>query len=441
VGLAREGMSLVRFLVEAGATVTANDRATADRLAGTLAAMEDLPVRWELGGHPREVFVEADVIFVSPGVPLQLPPLVDARQRGVAISSETQLFFELCPGQIVGITGSAGKTTTTALTGAILREAGLPVYVGGNIGVPLLDRLADIGPGDRVVLEMSSFQLEALPYSPPIAAILNLTPNHLDRHGDMDSYVAAKINIVRYQRPGDWAILNADDPITSTIEPRGDSLWFSLQRPVEGSYLEDDRVLLCRGGSVEKVCGVADVLLRGRHNLANVVAAVALASAAGAPTDAMRAAIRGFHGVPHRLEIVDEVDGVVYCNDSIATAPERAIASMQSFHEPIVLIAGGRNKKLPMDAWAEVIRRRARALVLMGESTQEIEQAVLAAGGPDLPRIVRVSSMEEAVEVARTVAVPGDVVLLAPGCTSFDMFRDFEERGERFRQCVRQLRS
>ncbi|MCL4370613.1 MAG: UDP-N-acetylmuramoyl-L-alanine--D-glutamate ligase, partial [Chloroflexi bacterium] len=215
VGLAREGVSLVRFLAGAGAQVTANDRASASGLASTLASLEDLPVRFVLGEHPSELFLGSDYVFVSPGVSLQMAPLVKAREQGVPLTSETQLFFELCRGRLVGITGSSGKTTTTTLVGDMLRAAGLPVHVGGNIGVPLLERLDQIAPEDWVVLEMSSFQLERLPYSPSIAAILNVTPNHLDRHGDMESYVAAKANILRHQRPGDRAILSADDRVTA----------------------------------------------------------------------------------------------------------------------------------------------------------------------------------------------------------------------------------
>ena len=439
VGLAREGLALVRFLSAAGADVTANDRASAEMLSESLAALGGLPVRLVLGDHPLELFLGADVLFVSPGVPLQLGPLEEARRRGIPISSETQLLMELCRGRVVGITGSSGKTTTTALVGRMLREGGLRVHVGGNIGVPLLESLDDIGPADWVVLEMSSFQLEALPYSPPVAAVLNVTPNHLDRHGDMDGYLAAKANIVRHQRPEDWAILNADDERAAGLETRGRTIWFSIERPVDGSHLEGDRIVVRRGGAVQPVCEVEAVRLRGRHNLANVVAATAVASAVGVAPDAMRVAIGGFRGVPHRLEVLGEVGGVTYCNDSIATAPERSIASLNSFSEPIVLIAGGRGKRLPLEEWARAIRARVKALVLMGESSDAIERAVLDAPGDALPRMSRAGSMEEAVRLAHAAAEPGDVVLLAPGCTSFDMYRDFEERGERFRRCVRDL--
>lgn len=440
VGLAREGLSLVRFLTGVGAEVTANDRAPASKLEKTLASLQGLPVRFILGDHPVEAFLESDVLFVSPGVPQELPPLVEARRRGVPISSETQLFFELCRGRILGITGSSGKTTTTALTGEMLRRGGVSVYVGGNIGVPLLEQVDEIGPDEWVVLEMSSFQLERLPFSPHVAAILNITPNHLDRHPDMESYAAAKANIINHQGSGDWAILNADDPITLGLNSAGKTLWFSLEKAVEGSFLDNSQVVLCRDGKTETVCEIGDVRLRGRHNLYNVVAATALASAVGVSIDAMKEAIAGFTGVPHRLEPVGEIEGVTFFNDSIATAPERAMASLRSFEEPIVLIAGGRDKHLPMEEWGEMIRRRVKAVVLMGEAAGLIERAILNAPGEQSPPIQRVDSMDEAVAAAYAASAAGDVVVLAPGCTSFDMYSDFEERGERFREAVQKLR-
>lgn len=441
VGLAREGTALVRFLAEAGARVTANDRGTPSSLAAATESLKSLPVEFRLGEHPLELFLASDHIFVSPGVPQQLPPLVEARRRGVPISSETQLFFELCGARIIGVTGSSGKTTTTALAGRMLEQAGLPVHVGGNIGIPLLERLDSIRAEDWVLLEMSSFQLETLPYSPHVGALLNVTPNHLDRHGDMESYRAAKINILNYQRPGDWAVLNADDPVTSAVKPRGRAVWFSLEKAVEGSFPRDGWITVRRDGVSTRVCPAASVKLLGRHNLANVLAASAIGLAVGVPAEAMVGAIDGFRAVPHRLELVGELDGVRFYNDSIATAPERSVASLRSFDAPTVLIAGGRDKALPMGEWAREIRRRVKALVLMGESADAIARAVAEPGEGDPPRIVRVAGMDEAVAHARRAASAGDVVLLAPGCTSFDMYRDFEERGNRFREAVAALKS
>ncbi|MCL4544937.1 MAG: UDP-N-acetylmuramoyl-L-alanine--D-glutamate ligase [Chloroflexi bacterium] len=430
----------MRFLARAGARVTANDRAAENAIPlATLDLMNRLGVERVFGGHPHELFLSSDVVFVSPGVPQQLDALVQARAAGVPVSSETQLFFELCRGHIAGITGSSGKTTTTALTGEMLRRAGLTVHVGGNIGAPLIEKVDDIGPDHWVVLEMSSFQLETLPYSPQLAAVLNITPNHLDRHSGMPAYIAAKSNILSHQKGDDIAILNADDPIGRDLPTVSPAVWFSIERQVEGSHIQDGSVVLRKGPVVDVVCDVGDIRLRGRHNLANVVAATAIAASVGVPPSAMRAAISGFTGVPHRLEIVSERDGITYCNDSIATAPERAIASLRSFDQPVLLIAGGRNKKLPLGEWAELIRHRVKALILMGEAADAIEQAVREAKTGSMPNLRRAGSMLEAVEVARSLASPGDLVLLAPGCTSFDMFTDFEARGEAFRQAVRAL--
>lgn len=438
VGLAREGVSLVRFLASVGAEVTANDRAPEASLAGALRQIAGLPVNVVAGGHPHELFARADAVFVSPGVPRELEALAAAREQGVPVSSETQLFFELCRGRIVGITGSSGKTTTTALVGEMFREAGMPMHLGGNIGLPLLERVGEIGRDDWVVLELSSFQLETLPYSPPVAAILNITPNHLDRHASMEAYTAAKVNLVRHQKAGDRAVLNADDRGSSAVATVEPPIWFSLERPVRGAHVDAGRVVISVGSHPEEVCSLDDIRLRGRHNLANVAAAVAIAFAAGIPVPAMLEAIRRFTGVPHRLEVVAELDGVTYVNDSIATSPERAIAALRAFDQPVVLIAGGRNKRLPLEEWAGVICRRAKAVVLMGEAADAIEAAVRACG-EITPPMLRATGLDEAVARARTLAEPGDMVLLAPGGTSFDMFKDFEERGERFRMVVRRL--
>jgi UDP-N-acetylmuramoylalanine--D-glutamate ligase len=256
----------------------------------------------------------------------------------------------------------------------------------------------------------------------------------------MASYIAAKQNIMRHQAPDDWLVLNADDPVTAGMVRPGRTRWFSLRRSVDGAYLEGDRIVLRDGDAVAPVCHLEEVRLPGRHNLANVAAAVVISAVIGTPVDAMREAIRGFVGVAHRLEMVGEVGGVAFYNDSIATAPERSIASMRSFQQPVILIAGGRNKQLPLDDWARVVKDRVRAVVLMGEAGEEMEQALRAAGAEDLS-LFRADSMERAVEWAWRCARPGDVVLLAPGGTSFDMYRDFEQRGERFREIVARLRS
>jgi UDP-N-acetylmuramoylalanine--D-glutamate ligase len=497
IGLAREGTALARFLAEGGATVTVSDIKSGEELSEGIEALAGLPIRFVLGGHPTEI-LEADAIFVSPGVPLEVPILAEARKRGIPISSETRLFAQLCSAPIVGITGSSGKTTTTALVSGMLEKAGYRTWVGGNIGQPLIGHLTDIRPEDKVVMELSSFQLEffapwprepatslvlseACPeprqgvegmknlaqgpfaftgrgWSSPIAAILNITPNHLDRHPTMGAYIEAKVNILRYQGPGDVAVLGYDNPITRglinsqfSIPDSPSVLSFSLRTEVEqGAFVQacpergrrDEKVVLRLGGEEWQICAVADIKLLGQHNVENVLAACAIAGAAGADPQSMAQVATTFAGVEHRLELVRTLRGVRYYNDSIATSPERTVAALHSFEEPIVLLAGGRDKHLPWEEMAQLTLRKVRYLVLFGEAAPIIERAIhnarCAMHNAGLA-IHRCGTLEEAVETAAKNAQPGDVVLLAPGGTSFDAFRDFAERGERFRELVEAL--
>ncbi len=451
IGLGREGTALARFLAGRGAEVTASDIKGPDALASSLRKLEGLNVRLFLGQHPPEV-LNCDVLFLSPGVPQEAPVAVEARRRSIPISSETRLFTRLCPAPVIGITGSSGKTTTVSLVGRMLAAAGLRTLVGGNIGQPLIEHLDGIAPSDRVVMELSSFQLEgfgaaappaqAFPpggWSPHGAAILNITPNHLDRHPSMESYVAAKANILRYQRPGNWAVLNADDPVTMGLQPLcvGQMLLFSVTRRVpSGSFLQgDDLVWAPQPGEERRVCARSDLQLRGWHNVGNVLAAVAIAGAAGAGVDAMAEVAGTFSGVEHRLEHVRTRGGVAFYNDSIATSPERAIAAIRAFSEPLVLLAGGRDKHLPWDGWVTLVRERVREVICFGELAPMLER-LLAEAGDGGPRVHTCGTLQEAVELAAQVARAGDVVLLAPGGTSFDAFADFEARGRAFRDHV-----
>ena len=438
VGLAREGTDLARYLVAAGADVCVTDRRPATELGERLASLAGLPIHYALGGHPPELLNGREVLYLSPGVPPELPLVAEARRRGLALSSATELFLARCPAPVVGITGSSGKTTTTALTGEVFRRAGRTVFVGGNIGVPLLGRLPEITPDAWVVLELSSFQLEPLRRSPHVAAITNITPNHLDRHPSMEAYTAAKYQIVAHQAPADWAVLNADDPLVAAAPGAGRRLHFSLERPVEGAYLVGDWLTMRRDGRETRVMPRTELRLRGRHNVANALAACAIAAAAGIGPAAVHAALAQFVGVPHRLELVGEVGGARYVNDSIATSPERSIAALESFDEPIVLLAGGRDKHLPWDRWAAVVARRVRALILLGEAQELIAAAARTHGAAAVPRH-HVATLDEAIALAHDLARPGDIVLLSPGCTSYDQFHDFEERGARFRAAVQAL--
>lgn len=441
-------LGLARYLVAQGAKVTITDLKSAEDLADSVKALTGLPVRFVLGRHEEADFTEVDAVFTSPAVPETSPYLVAARARGVPVDTEMNLFMRLCRGTIVGVTGSNGKTTTTSLIGAILRAHNPRTWVGGNIGHSLLPEVDQIAPGDPVVLELSSFQLEDLAEvgrSPHIALLLNLSPNHLDRHGSMERYLAAKAQIFAYQSPTDVAILNADDERVASLAAGlpAQVRFFSLQHRVEdGAYLECERILLTHGGTVQPVCQVRDIPLLGRHNVANVLAAVAAADAWGVPSGVMHQAIRAFSGVEHRLERVRELHGVTFYNDSIATSPAATLAALASISQPILLIAGGYDKGLPFQALAEAIAQRVKALFLIGDTASQIAAAVQAACHADTatPSIAFCANLQQAVLAAYHTAVPGDVVLLSPACASYDQFRNFVERGRLFKQYVAELR-
>jgi UDP-N-acetylmuramoylalanine--D-glutamate ligase len=440
-----------------------SDTKRAAQLGPALSELAGLRVRLALGGNPSDL-PDTDVLFLSPGVPLNTALVQAAREKGIPISSEPRLFAQLYGGPVVGITGSSGKTTTTTLTGRMLEAAGLRTWVGGNIGHPLINSLACEQPADVAVMELSSFQLELFHpetqgpdveqlrssasrpialegWSPHIAVVTNITPNHLDRHHSMENYVWAKAAIVDYQHSDDWAVLDRDDEHSFGFRQRtrGRLVLFSLSGPVEqGGYLAGDVLRVRLGGEDVMLCERSAVRLRGRHNLANVLAAACAARLAGAGWDAIRSVATSFEGVPHRLEVVRRWQGITFVNDSIATAPERAIAAIGAYHEPLVLLAGGRDKHLPWDRWADCVRRRVRAVIAFGESSPLIE-AALSSGGPSDTELYRCDTLEEAVSQAAAVARPGEVVLLSPGGTSFDAFADFEARGLAFRQYVGRL--
>lgn len=443
IGLGRRtNVHLARFLVRQGAKVRISEQRSAEQLAEELSLIQDLPVELTLGGHQESDVADAEIVYATPGVPRELPVLVAARKRGIPVSNEIELLFALCRAPIVGITGSAGKTTTTTLTGLILGRGPRRTYVGGNIGTPLIDRVDEITPEDIVVLELSSFQLETISQSAHFGAILNVTPNHLDRHGTFEHYRESKFNLLRYQEPMDIAILGADDPVAASLADRcsGEVRWFSDRSEVSrGAFRRGDDLLVCDEAG-EAVFATASALrLPGEHNVRNVLAAAAISRAAGASIAEISEVVTSFGGVAHRLEHVGDCNGVSYFNDSIATAPERTIAALRSFSRPVVLIAGGRSKHLPTDELAREIARHARAVVTVGEMAEEIAAAV--AGEPTARAVIvdHAETVEEAVARASRLAGPGDAVVLSPGGTSFDQFRDFEARGDAFRAAVQAL--
>jgi UDP-N-acetylmuramoylalanine--D-glutamate ligase len=463
IGVAREGTALARYLATSGATVTLSDVKPATQLEEALRGLDGLPIRLALGGHPPDL-LEVDVLFLSPGVPLTAPVVRQARERGIPIGSEPRLFVQMFEGPVVGITGSSGKTTTTTLIGRMLGASGRHVWVGGNIGMPLIGQLAEEEHAELAVMELSSFQLELFrpetqgetvesmrsdasravsieAWSPRIAVVTNITPNHLDRHPSMDNYIWAKATVVDYQRQGDWAVLNRDDENAYGFRGRtaADIALFSLVEPVEqGAYLAGDMLRLRLAGRDEALCRRDAIRLRGQHNAANMLAAACAAHAAGADVAAIRSVATEFEGVPHRLEVVRHWKGITFVNDSIATTPERAIAAMRAFAEPLILLAGGRDKHLPWDRWAEWVQCKARVAILFGEGASLIRDA-LAKVDRLATVLYQCADLPAAVAVARDVAQPGEVVLLSPGGTSFDAYTDFEARGLAFRQLVESL--
>lgn len=451
LGLARQGQALANWLPSVGAQVTISDKKNFGELADAVLEMtlSGANVKFALGGHPLELLDETDVVFVSGGVPLTLPILEQAEARGVPISNDAQTFLERVSAPVIGITGSAGKTTTTTLIGKMCEAAGkdrgIRTWVGGNIGHVLLDELNAIKPEDQVVMELSSFQLELVKRSPQVAVVLNITPNHLDRHGTMEAYMAAKAHLFLHQNEDDLAIFGKDDPAAVVMADTAPArvAWFSMREIVaDGAFLAGSRLMITGDcspdGSPHTICNRDEILLRGDHNVANVLAACAAAGAIGVPVEVMRDVIRNFRGVPHRLEIVRVVNGVTYINDSIATAPERVQAAIRSFTEPLVLLAGGRDKKLPWADLASMIAMRVRYLVTFGEYGTAIAEFVKAARffGGRIETIDTCETLDEAVRRASQAARSGEVVLLSPGCTSYDAYNDFEERGEKFRELV-----
>jgi UDP-N-acetylmuramoylalanine--D-glutamate ligase len=457
IGLARQGKAMVRFLVREGADVLASDLQDARALQETLKLLPAVGVRYVLGEHPSSILDGAELVCLSGGVPIDKPIVIEAQRRGIPLSNDAQLFLERCSAPVIGITGSSGKTTTASLVGRMLQHSGFLTWVGGNIGRPLVDRVHEINEQDRVVMELSSFQLELMKSSPEVAAVLNVTPNHLDRHGTMEAYTAAKRRILDFQSDGDLALLGKDDAGSRNLAGavRGQLAFFSMRDshrngsstdPIgtdTGAFLRDHAVTLRLDGREETVCRVEEIKLLGRHNIENVLASCVLSGLMGASLQSIRDVAIRFSGVEHRLQWVRTLNGVRYYDDSIATAPERTVAALKAFEAPIVLLAGGRDKALPWDEMAKVTLERARYVVTFGEAAGLVEEKIKAAGekqaGAKSLGVSRADTLEEAVDTAARVARRGDVVLLAPGGTSFDAFRDFAERGERYQEIVRAL--
>ncbi len=446
LGAARQGLALARWLSLHGARVTLSDMRSEDELRVARESLAEYQIDWALGGHPLELLDATDVLCLSGGVPLTLPIVAEAVKRGILLSNDSQIFMEVVPCKTIGITGSAGKTTTTTLVGRMAKNAyGDKAYIGGNIGDPLINYVDSMKAGDVAILEISSFQLDQMTISPNVAAILNVTPNHLDRHGTMEDYTAAKARMLEFQDKNDVAVLGHDDKGAWSLRKKvhGKLYTFSLNELDEGlngTYLQDGLLNLRDGEAYLPLILREKILLRGDQNVLNVLAAFAIGHASGFPLDAMLEAVEDFRGVPHRLELVRELRGVRWYNDSTATAPERSMAAIHAFEEPIVLLLGGRDKNLPWEELMQLVSQRVEHVVLFGEAAEKIQKTAERLGlRGNHVSIARANHLHEAVLQAAELAKPGDVVLLSPGGTSFDEFKDFAERGERFREWVQEL--
>ncbi len=438
VGLARSGVAACKALAERGAIVLGADRSSREALRGDLAGLEARGVRLEIGRHRPEDFAGADLIVISPGVHTDLDLLERARADGIPVWGEVELASRLTPARFLGITGTNGKSTTTSLLGAMLDAAGFPVVVAGNIGTALCEVVTTLGPSHWVVAELSSFQLETIAaFRPHVAALLNLAPDHLDRYAKVEDYYAAKMRIFLNQTADDVAVLNADDP--PTLEwargVRSRRRLFSRVHPVdEGAFVRDGRLVVCGAGRTDVACDVSEIRIQGLHNLENSLAAAAAAAAIGVPAAAIGAALRDFPGLPHRLELVAELNGVRYVNDSKGTNVGAVVKSLEGYAGGVILIAGGKDKGGDFTELRPLVATRVKTLLLLGQARDAI-RSQLAGACP----MEEVPTLAAAVRRGAEIASPGDTVLLSPACASFDMFRDFEHRGDVFRAAVREL--
>src|SRR5438445_11793379 len=437
VGLARTGVATALFCAERGAKVTATDARTENEIGEAIAPLRAAGVSLELGGHRENSFLEQDLIIPSPGVPADAPLLQAARARGVTIWSEVELAARFLRGRLIGITGSNGKTTTTSLIDHILKNAGFSTILAGNIGTPLIARVEQTSNDSITVVELSSFQLELIEtFRPNISVFLNLTPDHLDRHHTLEAYGRAKARIFENQTEADSAVLNADDPATTPLAPaKPHVFWFSRkQRVAQGAFLRGSEILFRHDGKEELVLNLQEIPLVGAHNVENALAAVAATRLAGAGPSAIAKGVRSFAGVEHRLEFVAAVRGVRYYNDSKRTDVDRTLKALDAFPGRILILLGGKDKGSDYTVLQKPLRDKAILALLIGAAAEKIESQITGSVA-----IERAGTIERAVEIASHAARPGDVVLLAPACASFDQFQNYEHRGGVFKDLVHQL--
>jgi UDP-N-acetylmuramoylalanine--D-glutamate ligase len=439
VGLGKSGVASALFLKAHGARVTVSDTKSGDELRNEIPALLDQGITVETGGHGERTFRGQDLIVVSPGVPVDAPPLTQARSLGESVIGEIELAAQFLPGPIIAITGSNGKTTTTTLAGEIMTAGGFPTLVGGNIGTPAISLAEQAKQETAIVLEVSSFQLETIQtFRPKVAVVLNVTPDHLDRHRTFEIYVDAKARIFENQQASDFAVLNADDPtcVTMASRTKAQVFWFSRQKEVKlGAWVDAGKILFRDGSSQREILRVSEIPLKGAHNLENVLAAACAGALMGCAPGKIRQAVRNFKAVEHRLEFVATVDGVDYYNDSKATNVDATIKALESFPAYIHLILGGKDKGSDYSVLNDLLRQRVKRVYTIGAAAAKIESQIV------FPKneIIHAETLENAVRKAHATAQPGDVVLLAPACASFDQFKNYEHRGQVFKEIVRGL--
>jgi len=439
VGLGKSGVASALFMKAHGARVTVSDTKSGDELRNEIPVLLDHGITVETGGHGDRTFRGQDLIVVSPGVPVDAPPLVQARSLGETVIGEIELAAQFLPGPVIAITGSNGKTTTTTLTGEIMAAGKFPVLVGGNIGTPAISLAERAKPDTVIVLEVSSFQLETIQtFRPRVAVVLNVTPDHLDRHRTFEIYVDAKARIFENQQGSDFAVLNADDPtcIAMAKRTKAQVFWFSRQKEVDrGAWVRDGNILFRDGSGQREILQVSEIPLKGAHNQENVLAAVCAGALMGCAPEKIRQAVHDFKAVEHRLEFVATVGGVDYYNDSKATNVDATIKALESFPANIHLILGGKDKGSDYTVLNDLIRQRVKRIYTIGAAAAKIESQVKGA------EVVHAETLENAIRKAHAVAKSGDVVLLAPACASFDQFKSYEHRGKMFKEIVRGLAS
>ncbi len=441
------GLGVVRFLADRGARVTITDMRPPEKLADALVELKHYPdLRFKLGGHDEGDFRDADLIVVNPAVRPDHPLLESARRRGVPLTSEMNLFWQWNPAPVVAVTGSNGKSTTTALIHSILSHSGRRAWLGGNIGVSLLPHVDEIRSEDLVVLELSSFQLtdlNRLQVSPEVAVITNFAPNHLDWHDSLEHYRWAKQTILRWQKPTDSAVLNADDSDVRDWDTSGNRYYFGLQDSGEAgvTFCGDGNARIRLPGHQDELFPLSDWLkLPGSHNRANALAATCAALRLGAPLDAVRRGIEGYRPLPHRLQWVADVDGRSFYNDSLATTPESAIVALEAFDRPVVLLAGGYDKQVDLSQMAATIALKAKAVALLGQTANALRKTISSVSGSRCLASGEMTSFHEALVWAVAQSAPGDVILLSPGCASYDWFSNFADRGQQFIEFVESLK-